>query len=61
MLKLDWDFPKAHLWTHVNYSTRPNEKMHGTLKDAYSDQSNGKDIEKQVNYGISRLHNDHLN
>ncbi|KAG6370447.1 hypothetical protein JVT61DRAFT_12066 [Boletus reticuloceps] len=58
-LKLDWDFPKAHLWKHViqdiqakgvarNYSTRPNKKMHGTLKDAYADRSNGKDIEKQI-------------
>ncbi|KAF8123035.1 hypothetical protein EV363DRAFT_1550073 [Boletus edulis] len=51
-LKLDWDFLKAHLWKHVgvvcNYSTRPNEKMHGALKDAYADRSNGKDIEKQI-------------
>ena len=58
-LKLDWNFPKVHLWKHVvhdirikgvarNYSTRPNEKMHSALKDAYADRSNGKDIEKQV-------------
>ncbi|KAF8548228.1 hypothetical protein OG21DRAFT_1479277 [Imleria badia] len=58
-LKLDWDFPKAHLWKHVvqdirlkgvvhNYSTHPNEKMHGALKDAYADRSNRKDIEKQI-------------
>ncbi|KAG2103998.1 uncharacterized protein F5147DRAFT_580146, partial [Suillus discolor] len=52
-LKLDWDFPKTHLWKHVtrdirmkgvtcNYSTHPNEKLHGPLKEAYECQSNGK-------------------
>jgi hypothetical protein len=56
---MDWDFPKVHLWKHItrdirmkgvarNYSTRPNEKMHKALKDAYADRMNGKDIEKQV-------------
>ncbi|KAI5996647.1 hypothetical protein EDC04DRAFT_2872367 [Pisolithus marmoratus] len=50
-LKENWNFPKAHLWKHVtcdirskgaicNYSARPNEKMHGPLKDAYQDHSN---------------------
>ncbi|KAI9574141.1 hypothetical protein HD554DRAFT_2228583 [Boletus coccyginus] len=72
-LKLDWDFPKAHLWKHVirdirtkgvarNYSTCPNEKMHGALKDAYADRTNGKDIEKQVHHftsSIKILHVDH--
>ncbi|KAI6005210.1 hypothetical protein F5J12DRAFT_905946 [Pisolithus orientalis] len=63
-LKMDWNFPKVHLWKHVmqdiqnkgaarNYSTRPNEKMHGSLKDAYQDCSNGKDVAVQV------LHVDH--
>ncbi|KAI6146925.1 hypothetical protein BKA82DRAFT_35708 [Pisolithus tinctorius] len=58
-LKTDWNFPKVHLWKHVvwdiqnkgaahNYSTRPNEKMHGSLKDAYQDRSNGKDVAIQV-------------
>ncbi|KAI6143422.1 hypothetical protein BKA82DRAFT_4331282 [Pisolithus tinctorius] len=58
-LKTDWNFPKVHLWKHVvrdirnkgaahNYSTRPNEKMHGSLKDAYQDRSNGKDVAVQV-------------
>ncbi|KAF8836624.1 hypothetical protein BDN67DRAFT_1014534 [Paxillus ammoniavirescens] len=58
-LKLDWDFPKAHLWKHVghdirnkgaarNYSTCPNEKMHGPLKAAYQDRSNGKDVAGQI-------------
>ncbi|KAG1847898.1 hypothetical protein F4604DRAFT_1883959 [Suillus subluteus] len=58
-LKLDWDFPKTHLWKHVihdiqlkgvarNYSTRPNEKLHGPLKDTYYHQTNGKDIATQI-------------
>ncbi|KIJ07473.1 hypothetical protein PAXINDRAFT_90352, partial [Paxillus involutus ATCC 200175] len=58
-LKTDWNFPKIHLWKHVvrdiqmkgavhNYSTRPNEKMHGALKDAYQDRSNGKDVAVQI-------------
>ncbi|KAI5986488.1 hypothetical protein EDD15DRAFT_2389855 [Pisolithus albus] len=58
-LKTDWNFPKVHLWQHAvrdirkkgvarNYSTRPNEKMHGPLRDAYHDRSNGKDVASQV-------------
>ncbi|KAI6155453.1 hypothetical protein BKA82DRAFT_4326665 [Pisolithus tinctorius] len=58
-LKDNWNFPKAHLWKHVtcdirskgvvrNYSARPNEKMHGPLKDAYQDRSNGKDTAGQI-------------
>ena len=58
-LKVDWDFPKVHLWKHVvhdirekgavrNYSTCPNEKMHGPLKEAYQDRSNGRDVAGQV-------------
>ncbi|KIN96111.1 hypothetical protein M404DRAFT_164113, partial [Pisolithus tinctorius Marx 270] len=58
-LKTDWNFPKVHLWKHVmwniwnkgaahNYSTWPNEKMDSSLKDAYQDCSNGKDIAIQV-------------
>ncbi|KAI6000175.1 hypothetical protein F5J12DRAFT_784485 [Pisolithus orientalis] len=58
-LKDNWNFPKAHLWKHVthdiqrkgtvhNYSAWPNEKMHGLLKDAYQDCSNGKDVAGQV-------------
>ncbi|KAG1882178.1 hypothetical protein F4604DRAFT_1879586 [Suillus subluteus] len=57
--KLDWDFPKTHLWKHVtqdirmkgaarNYSTHPNEKLHGPLKEAYECQSNGKDVADQI-------------
>ncbi|KAI6142192.1 hypothetical protein BKA82DRAFT_4331531 [Pisolithus tinctorius] len=58
-LKDNWKFPKAHLWKHVtrnirskgairNYSARPNEKMHGPLKDVYQDRSNGKDVAGQI-------------
>ncbi|KAG1865264.1 hypothetical protein F4604DRAFT_1881913 [Suillus subluteus] len=56
-LKLDWNFPKTHLWKHVgvarNFSMRPNEKMHGPLKDTYHHQTNGKDVAMQI------LHVDH--
>ncbi|KAI6138247.1 hypothetical protein BKA82DRAFT_28232 [Pisolithus tinctorius] len=63
-LKDNWNFPKVHLWKHVthdirskgavrNYSARPNEKMHGLLKDAYQDRSNRKDVAGQI------LHIDH--
>ncbi|KIK98401.1 hypothetical protein PAXRUDRAFT_9570 [Paxillus rubicundulus Ve08.2h10] len=58
-LKLDWDFPKVHLWKHVvrdiqskgtarNYSTRPNEGMHGPLHEAYQRRSNGRDVAGQI-------------
>ncbi|KAG1765483.1 hypothetical protein EV702DRAFT_981531 [Suillus placidus] len=58
-LKTDWNFPKTHLWTHArrditrkgaarNYSTRPNEKLHGPLIAAYVFRSNGKDVAKQI-------------
>ncbi|KAI5987144.1 hypothetical protein F5J12DRAFT_916092 [Pisolithus orientalis] len=63
-LKDHWNFPKVHLWKHItcdirskgivrNYSAWPNEKMHGPLKDAYQDCSNGKDTAGQI------LHVDH--
>ncbi|KAI6001643.1 hypothetical protein F5J12DRAFT_906480 [Pisolithus orientalis] len=58
-LKDNWNFLKVHLWKHVtcdirskgvvrNYSAQPNEKMHGPLKDAYQDRSNGKDTVGQI-------------
>ncbi|KAG1874443.1 hypothetical protein F4604DRAFT_1880894 [Suillus subluteus] len=58
-LKLDWNFLKTHLWKHVvrdirrkgvarNFSTRPNEKMHGPLKDTYHHRMNGKDVATQI-------------
>ncbi|KAG1836025.1 hypothetical protein F4604DRAFT_1943802 [Suillus subluteus] len=31
-----------------NYSTRPNEKFHGPLKDTYYHRTNGKDIATQI-------------
>ena len=66
-LKVNWDFPKTHLAKHVvrdicnkgaarNYSTHPNESMHGPLKEAYQLRSNGKDIAGQVrHYSIAVL------
>ncbi|KAG0696432.1 hypothetical protein DFH29DRAFT_984614 [Suillus ampliporus] len=58
-IKTDWNFPKTHLWKHArrdieskgvarNYSTRPNEKLHGPLKSAYLSRSNGKDVATQI-------------
>ncbi|KAG1841947.1 hypothetical protein F4604DRAFT_1828380 [Suillus subluteus] len=58
-IKTDWNFPKTHLWKHArwdielkgvarNFSTRPNEKLHGPLKSAYLSRSNGKDVAKQI-------------
>ena len=58
-LKVDWDFPKTHLWKHVvsdirckgaarNFSTRPNESMHGALREAYEQWSNGREVASQV-------------
>ncbi|KAG2142880.1 uncharacterized protein EDB93DRAFT_1241527 [Suillus bovinus] len=58
-LKVDWNFPKTHLWKHVvrdirrkgaarNYSTRPNKKLHGPLKDTYHHRTNRKDVAGQV-------------
>ncbi|KAI5993201.1 hypothetical protein EDD15DRAFT_2388095 [Pisolithus albus] len=58
-LRVDWDFPKVHLWKHVsrdirmkgatrNYSTRPNESMHGPIKEAYERRSNGRNVATQI-------------
>ncbi|KAK0492346.1 hypothetical protein EDD18DRAFT_1358011 [Armillaria luteobubalina] len=54
-----WNFPKVHshqhmvddiLWKGVmlNYNMKPNEKMHGPLKDAYRLRTNFKDIAEQI-------------
>lgn len=54
-----WEFIKAHLPDHIfedvvgkgatrNYTTKPNEKLHGPLKNAYRDQTNFKDVATQV-------------
>ncbi|KAG9310133.1 hypothetical protein JVU11DRAFT_9748 [Chiua virens] len=58
-LKQDWDFPKAHLWKHAvrdiqhkgaarNYSTCPNESMHGALREAYHRRTNYRDVANQI-------------
>ncbi|EIW83675.1 hypothetical protein CONPUDRAFT_50298, partial [Coniophora puteana RWD-64-598 SS2] len=58
-IKTKWDFPKIHALIHFlndilqkggsrHTSTRPNEGMHGPLKDAYENRSNGKDFAEQI-------------
>ncbi|KAG1747467.1 hypothetical protein EDB19DRAFT_1826190 [Suillus lakei] len=56
-LKLDWNFPKTHLWKHV---------MHGPLKDTYHHQTNRKDIATQIlrvdhHQFASKLLREHVN
>ncbi|KAG2039785.1 hypothetical protein BDR03DRAFT_933074 [Suillus americanus] len=59
MSKKSQNFPKKHLSAHLfdnieakgvsqNYSTKPNEKMHGPLKDAYQDRTNFKNFTEQL-------------
>ncbi|KAG6896264.1 hypothetical protein C0992_009421 [Termitomyces sp. T32_za158] len=60
MLKAkSWNFIKLHLRKHLfsdiirkgasrNYSTKPNEKMHGPIKHSYLRRSNFKDYTKQI-------------
>jgi hypothetical protein len=31
-----------------NYNTKPNEKMHGSLKESYSHRTNFRDVAPQV-------------
>ena len=58
-LKGGWNFPKMHLVLHLfddimskgatrNYSTKPFEKMHGPLGEAYKRISNFKEVAGQV-------------
>ncbi|KAG6372672.1 hypothetical protein JVT61DRAFT_7432 [Boletus reticuloceps] len=58
-LKVEWRFPKVHLWKQVvcdirlkgvsrNFSTWPNESMHGALREAYNRCSNGRDVAAQI-------------
>ncbi|KAG0694025.1 hypothetical protein DFH29DRAFT_985372 [Suillus ampliporus] len=60
----NWNFLKLHMMTHIfddieakgasrNYNTKPNEQMHGPLKDSYLNQTNFKNIAEQI------LHIDH--
>lgn len=52
-LKKNWNFPKIHTHLHApadirakgvtrNYNTKPSEKAHGSLKQAYKRQTNFK-------------------
>ncbi|KAG2118345.1 hypothetical protein BD769DRAFT_1629698 [Suillus cothurnatus] len=58
-LSKDWNFPKKHASSHLfddilakgttqNYNTKPNEKMHGPVRDIYHNQTNFKDIATQI-------------
>ncbi|KAG1741774.1 uncharacterized protein EDB91DRAFT_1237047 [Suillus paluster] len=55
----DWSFPKLHMITHLfndieakgasrNYNTKPNEQMHGPLKDWYQNRTNFKNVAEQI-------------
>ncbi|KAL4062014.1 hypothetical protein J3A83DRAFT_4364795 [Scleroderma citrinum] len=59
IFKKNWNFPKNHLGIHVfndikakgvmcNFNTKPNEKMHGPIKEAYQRQTNFKNIAEQI-------------
>ncbi|KAG2128339.1 uncharacterized protein EDB93DRAFT_1096048, partial [Suillus bovinus] len=55
----NWNFPKKHLISHIfddilakgvtrNYSTKPNEKMHGSLRKIYLQCTNFKNVASQI-------------
>ncbi|KAG1853126.1 hypothetical protein F4604DRAFT_1883424 [Suillus subluteus] len=55
----NWNFPKLHMSSHIfdnveakgathNYNTKPNEKMHGPLKDSYLLCTNFRDVAPQI-------------
>ncbi|KAI6037084.1 hypothetical protein BKA83DRAFT_4040758, partial [Pisolithus microcarpus] len=57
--KKNWNFPKNHTRTHTfddieakgvtrNFSTKPNEKMHGPLKEKYQRCTNFKNVTDQI-------------
>ncbi|KAG1887716.1 hypothetical protein F4604DRAFT_1877523 [Suillus subluteus] len=61
-----WNFPKKHLSAHLfdnieakgvsqNYTTKPNEKMHGPLKNAYQDCTNFKNVTEQVTKSLADI------
>ena len=61
-----WLFPKAHMHSHspsdirrkgvtLNYNTKPNEKMHGKLKEWYLRRTNYKNVEDTVRSDSSRF------
>jgi hypothetical protein len=59
----NWNFPKMHLCMHLfndiaqkgvtrNFSTKPNKKMHGTIRKSYKQRTNFKNFGKQVGPNI---------
>ena len=55
----NWEFPKNHTRAHVFddilakgatrvYNTKPNEKMHGPIKESYQRRTNFKNVAEQV-------------
>ncbi|KAH9921770.1 uncharacterized protein B0H18DRAFT_1086042 [Fomitopsis serialis] len=55
----NWNFPKAHSHQHVpedieakgatrNFNTKPDEKMHGSVKKTYLRRSNKRDVASQI-------------
>ncbi|KAI6111227.1 hypothetical protein F5141DRAFT_1188410 [Pisolithus sp. B1] len=55
----NWNFPKNHTCMHVfddieakgithNFNTKPNEKMHGPLKEKYQKHTNFKNVMQQI-------------
>lgn len=60
----NYNFPKLHLRLHLfqniqdkgvarNFSTKPNEKMHGPLKFSYLHRSNFKNFGDQVSFNTT--------
>lgn len=58
-LPKNWNFPKVHMLKHLfedikakgatrNYNTKPNEKLHGPLKESYRLRTNFKNVAGQV-------------
>ncbi|KAH9858046.1 hypothetical protein C2E23DRAFT_719166 [Lenzites betulinus] len=55
----NWNFPKVHSHLHAfddieakgvsrNYNTKPNEKLHGPLKQTYRLRTNKRDVAEQI-------------
>ena len=38
-----------------NYNTKPNEKMHGSLKDSYLLRTNFRDVAEQVRFNFKKM------
>ncbi|KAI6100965.1 hypothetical protein EV401DRAFT_2061435 [Pisolithus croceorrhizus] len=58
-LMQNWNFPKNHTRMHAfddieakgvtrNFNTKPNEKMHGPLKEKYQKRTNFKNVAQQI-------------